>query len=306
MNRLITILLVALATFFSINSYAFDMKAKPIEVIMPFAPGGGVDQAFRHLQKYAAEQGIILNGVYKPGADGLIGSTELQKSPNDGYTVAVTTAGVLANYYLKNDNRFVIVTGIKDSIGAFVTYDGSPYKTIEDVERAVRNGENIRFGYGAPGQHMLLTQWFEFIKPNKEPLMVPYKGGGPVVNDLIGKHLDVAQIPMVVIKQLVDNGKLRLISLTGAKVEEYNVPLMENKYKGWDKVDGFVVALPQGTDPQIVKIYSDFMRKYLNDPSVKQDFAKEYSITVPFGPNHIERTIEVAKLKLKKINESTK
>jgi tripartite-type tricarboxylate transporter receptor subunit TctC len=213
---------------------------------------------------------------------------------------------VLANYYLKNDNRFIIVTGIKDSIGAFLTYEGSPYKTIEDVERAVRNGDNVRFGYGAPGQHMLLTQWFDFIKPNKEPLMVPYKGGGPVINDLTGKHIDIAQVPMVVVKQLIDNGKLRLISLTGSKVDEYNVPLMENKYKGWDKVDGFVVALPQGTDPQIVKVYIDFMRKYLTDPNVKQDFAKEYSITVPFGPNHIERTIEVAKVKLKKINDTTK
>jgi tripartite-type tricarboxylate transporter receptor subunit TctC len=299
--------ILVISFLFCLNfAHATDLKSKPITVIIPFAPGGGVDQAFRHLQKYAVEQGMVMNGVYKSGADGFIGSEELLKSPADGNTIAVTTAGVLANYYLKNDHRFVIVTGIKDSIGTFLTYEGSPYKTIEDVERALRNGENLKFGYGAPGQLMQLSQWIEFIKPTKEPVMVPYKGGGPVVNDLTGKHIDIAQLPLAIAKQLIDNGKFRLLAVTGGKVEEYNVPLMEQKYKNWEKTDGFVVALPPGSDSAIVKVWSEFMRKYLNDAATKQDFAREYSILVPFGPNHTEKTIEAAKTKLKKINEATK
>lgn len=298
-------ILALLVLSLSASCYAFDPKSKPIQVIMPFAPGGGVDQTFRHLQKYAIERGTTLVAVYRPGADGLIAMRELANMPKDGFNISVTTAGVLAYQELKdNEKCCTIITGIRDSIGAFVVNANSPIKTFDDLEKAVKKGDDLKFGFGAPGQRMVLDQFFEFSKPSKEPLTVPYKGGGPVINDLLAGHIDVAQVPLTIVKAHIDAGKLRLIATTKGKVEGYPlVQRVEDKYPKWVELDGFAVVTPVGVDPEAVKFWTSFLKEYISNKQVQQDFEKDYTVISPFGVKSISDTVTASKARLAKMEK---
>lgn len=298
---------VALSTLLSVISpyaYSFEATSKTVNVVIPFAPGGGVDQTFRHLQKYAADRGINLVAIYKPGADGIIAMNELANMPKDGFNITVTTVGVLAYNELKNPGREVTaITGIRDSIGAFVTHPNSPIKTLDDLDKAVKRGDNLKYGYGAPGQRMMLDQLFELAKSPSTPIMASYKGGGPVINDLLGGHIDIAQVPFSIVKAHVDSGKLRLLALTRSKVEGYDVPMIENKYKRWKEFDGFAVATPKDADPEAVKFWTEFLKAYVNDKQVQRDFANDLTIISPFGVKPVEDTVKLSKDKLSKMEK---
>jgi tripartite-type tricarboxylate transporter receptor subunit TctC len=298
--------IMAIAAAFSISTaHAFDAYSKPVTVVIPFAPGGGVDQTFRNMQKYAATKGIILNPIYRPGADGLIATRELINMPEDGFHLSVTTAGVIANYRITNPQTDVVpITAIRDSIMVFVTHPNSNINTFDELEKSVKEGKKVLFGYGAPGQKMVLDQFFSFIKPSVEPLLVPYKGGAPVVADLTGGHIDVAAVPLSIVKSYIDTGKLKLLAL-GAKSNVDGLPeavIIKSKYPKWEDSDGFAVIVEKGTDPAAIKFWSQFMKEYMTDPVVKKEFAAEYTVSAEFGPAAIEKMIE---LSTKNIKNST-
>lgn len=301
----LTPVIAAVAAAFSINTaQAFDAYSKPVTVVIPFAPGGGVDQTFRNLQRYAATKGITLNPVYKPGAEGVIANRELIKMPEDGFHMSVTTAGVIANYRITNPETDVVpITAIRDSIMVFVTHPGSSINTFDELEKLVKDGDgkNVSFGYGAPGQQMVLEQFFSFVKPAVKPLLAPFKGGSPVVANLLGGHIDVAAVPLSLVKSHIDSGKLKLLAI-GARTKIEGLPdvtLVKAKYPKWEDPDAFAMVVEKGTDPAAIKFWSDFMRDYMNDAAVRKEFASEWTIPAEFGPKAVEKMIELSTQKIK-------
>ena len=294
--------LTAMMTVSTANVYAFNPTTHPVTVILPFAPGGGVDQTFRGLQKYALDRGIELIAVYKPGAEGTVSLRELASKPADGFSISVTTAGVIAYHSLKQpDEAITVIGGIRDSIGAFVVSTKTPYNTLEDLQKAVKRGDDVKFGYGAPGQQMALEQFFELVKPKTKPLMVPYKGGGPVVNDLLAGIIDAAEVPFSIVKQHIDAGKLRLVATTKARVPGYSAPNIESKFPTWREYDGFGVVAPKNTDPAAVQFWTEFLKEYISDKQVQEQFIKDYTLKAPVGPAALLETVKASKIKLAKI-----
>jgi tripartite-type tricarboxylate transporter receptor subunit TctC len=271
---------------------------------MPFAPGGGVDQTFRHLQKYAAQKNITLVGIYKPGAEGLISMSELALRPKDGYHVSLTTAAVIAYFRMRNPSTDVLpITSIRDSIMSVVSSSKSNIKTFDELEQAIKNGDKIAIGYGAPGQKLFLSQLTEFTKTTHTPLLVPYKGGGPVVNDLVAGHIDVAAVPYAIVKSQIAAGKINLLAFSSReKLQDVNVTIIEQKYPKWKPYDGFALVVADGADKEAVKWWSDFMQEYLNDPQVRKEFLAESTFASEFGANILEKTIKSAAIRLQKEN----
>jgi tripartite-type tricarboxylate transporter receptor subunit TctC len=294
----LTPVIAAVAAAFTINTaQAFDAYSKPVTVVIPFAPGGGVDQAFRNLQKYATSKGIILNPVYKPGAEGVISKRELIGMPEDGFHISITTAGVVANYRLTNPETDVVpITAIRDSIMVFVTHPGSNINTFDELEKLVKDGKKVSFGVGAPGQKMILDQFFNFAKPVTAPLIVPYKGGAPVVSDLLGGHVDAAAVPLSIVKNHIDSGKLKLLAIR-AKTKIEGLPdatLLKVKYPKWEDPDAVAMVVEKGTDPAAIKFWSEFMKDYVNDTTVRKEIVNEWAIPSEFGPKAIEKMIELS------------
>ncbi len=301
-------LVAALVTAFTLQvgiaNAEFNPAGKQVNVIMPFAPGGGVDQTFRHLQTYAAKKGVTLVGIYKPGAEGLIAMSELVTKPADGFTVSVTTAGVIANYRLKNPSTDIVaISGIRDSIMALVVSNKSQIESLEQLDKDLKEGKKLNVGYGAPGQQMFLEQFFELAKAKKQgPTMVPYKGGGPVVTDILGGHIDVAAVPLSIVRAHIESGKVKLIGLASrAKIDGYDsIPLMKNKYPKWEEFDNFAFVAEKGTDKEAITWWSNFLKDYINDESVRKEFTRDLTVPVEFGTANLERTIQSSINRLKK------
>ena len=149
---------------------------------------------------------------------------------------------------------------------------------------------------------MFLEQLFEVTGAKPGAAMVPYKGGGPVVNDLLGGHIDVAAVPLSIVKAHVDAGKVKLLALASrAPFEGYTtVPLLKNKYPKWEEFDGFAVVVKNNTDKDAVTWWSTFLKEYANDESVRREFAKEYTVPIEFGTNQLEQTIKSSIKRLQK------
>jgi tripartite-type tricarboxylate transporter receptor subunit TctC len=287
--------LLIFALFFSSLVHSFELTEKPITVIIPFPPGGGVDATVKNLTKYADKHNIKLISIYKPGADGLIGMNELSKSPKDGYHISVATSGNIATYQVKNNtDDLTPLIGIRNSMSAVVVNSNSPIKTFEEYEYAIKNDPKFNFGFGAPGQRMLITQLTEMMKVTNKPMMIPYKGGAQVITDLLGGHITTAMVPFNIVANHIESGALRLIAINAdSTLSKYpNVTLLQKKYPAWQDFDWYCLVLPPDTPAHIRKTWFEFMRQYLSDPIVLEEFKQEYAEPVSKDQKSAEATVK--------------
>jgi len=289
---------IILSIMISVSSFAnaFDLKAKPIQVIMPFPPGGGVDQTFRHMQKYASQKGITLIGVYKPGAEGLIAMSDLVTQPKDGYHVTVTTVAGIGYFRTRNPSTDIIpITGIRDTILSVVSSNKANFKNFDEFEKALKSDPNLTIGVASPSQKLFVEQLLEVNKTKNTPLLVPYKGSAPLVNDLIAGHVNSAVVPYSVTRQHVASGKLTLLALSSReKLAETGVTNIGVRYPKWEHTDGFVFAVADGTNKEVVEKWTEFLKEYTSDPQVQKEFLAENTTITEFGRKNIEKTISVS------------
>lgn len=278
---------------------AFDAKQRPITVVIPFAAGGGVDQTFRHFEKWANEKGLTFRVIYKPGAEGLIGMNEIAAMPRDGYHISFGTAGTVAVQRIRNPSEdLTLITAIKNSITAFITHRDSGINSFNDLYTV----KGLTMAYGAPGQKMTMEQLIEISKGQINGKLIPYKGGGPVVQDLLGNHVQLAAVPLIISKAHIDAGTLKLLAV-GAKKRLAQFPTMPTIYEiypDWLDNDGFAVLMPKSSDATAVKYWTDLMKQYLDDPAVRADFVKDFNEPNDFGAAALEKLVNNAQAALSK------
>lgn len=271
-----------------------------VKVIIPFAPGGGTDIVFRHLQKYAEQQNINMVAIYKPGAEGLIGMTELANT-TDTNTILIGTVATHATYLVKNpDYKFEIVSALRESVFAFVANSNNKLNSLDDLENAIKENK-VSFAYGAPAQKMIIDQLLSNIKHTATPTLVPYKGANPAVQDVLGGHVDVAVVPMFVVKAQLEQGKLKVLATTAKKSwsEISNIPNLNKKYKNWESYDGFILSLPKNSSKETIDFWKVFIRKYLQDPNTQKDFINDLTEPAEFGFDVANKMIETTLKKMR-------
>lgn len=260
---------------------------EPVRAILPFAPGGGADAAMRHFQKWAEDRGVKILPVYKGGAEGLIGMEDVARGPADGLTISFGTAATAAVHKTHHpDYNFNYISAVRVSIMTFVTHPGSNINNLEDLEREIRNPNTRKtFGVGAPGQKLTMEQLFKHTGTKKDPTLIGYKGGGPVLQDILGGHIDVAVLPMAILKPHIDAGKVRVLGITVREPwpEVAVYPIVNKKYPTWENNDGFLLSLPAGVKPEVLAFWTDFVRQYMSDKSVQADFRRELTEITTFG-----------------------
>jgi len=299
MKHLLATLIASLFLVLPYTGYAFDLTAKEVKVVIPFPPGGGVDQTFRHFEKYASKKGIKFVPIYKGGAEGLIGMNEIAGMPGDGYHVSIGTAGTIATQRLKNPSaELYLLSGIRNSIPALVTHKDSGIKSLQDLY----TGNTKTFGIGAPGHKMIVDQMLELSKGELKIKMIPYKGGGPLVQDLLGNHIQLGIPPLIISKPHIDAGTLVVIAIgSDTKLKEFpNTPLIKDFFKLWRETDVFAFILPKNSDPAAIKAWSNLLKEYVSDKTVREEFIKDFNEPVPFGTEFLESTVKLAVDKLSK------
>ena len=276
----------ALAASFAWTTGVVAQKypSRPIRVVIPFPPGGNVDTFARVLLRYVEEdlgQPMVIDN--RGGANGIVGADTVAKAAPDGYTIMVTSFGLAVNQYIVKklpfDLRtdFLPVTNIAIGTGyLMVSHPGVPVKTVKDVIALAKSQPGqVRYSTAGIGNGQHLTGALFALKAGIDMLHVPYKGGGPALNAVMGGEVQIHYPAGSVGIPQVKAGKVRGIAFTGEK-RLSSLPEMPTI---GETLPGFVadagwhgVFAPAKTPPAIVARLQQAIYKALQVPLVHENF----------------------------------
>ena len=265
-------MLVAALVTISLRALAQEVyPSRPIEMIVPWGPGGGSDQTGRKIAKLLEnELKVSLPVVNVPGATGNTGILKLIAGRNDGYALAVLAADTLYANQISGSQKWTladltpIAVMIQQPSGFYVA-EGSRFKTWADVESEAKSkGVKVAIsGFGSPDD--VTIGFFNSKGLKLQP--VPFANPGERYTSLIGGHTDIMYSPLGNVRGMVDSKQMRpIIVFSDRRIPEFrDVPT--SKELGYD------VTLPQfraivvkaGTDPQRVKTISDALARVYAD-----------------------------------------
>jgi tripartite-type tricarboxylate transporter receptor subunit TctC len=272
---------------------------QPIKLVAVFPPGGSVDQVARILAQPLSQQlgqSVIVEN--KGGASGTIGTGAVAAAAPDGYTFAVVfdTHGVNPAlipglpYDTRKDLSPVVLVGTSAMVLA--TNAGSEFKTFADVVAAAKAGKSLSYGSIGSGSlgHLAMALLARSGGPNLQH--VPYRGGGPLMNDALAGHVPLSIGSVFLVKPHSDSKRLRPLVVTTSKraPELPDVPtLAESGYPGFDAPAWWAVLAPAKTPPEIVRRMNEEINKALKSPDVAARLAGQ-GISVIGGTPEIART----------------
>lgn len=282
MKRLLTSALLSLAAL-GITSPALAQAwpAKPVTLLVPFPPGGSSDAIARLLGNKLQEK---LGGSFvvdnRGGAGGTIGTAAVKRAAPDGYTVLVTSLGplVIGPHLLKNigydptkDLDYVSVAVQAPNV--LVVPAASPHKTLAEVLAFLKaNPEKMSFASSGNGSSDHITAELFWQQTGTSGLHIPYKGGGPVMSDLLGNQVDASFMNINTALPQIKAGKLRALTITSAKRSPVlpDVPTTEEAgIKGLQVYSWQAVAAPKGLPADIkAKLHAGIVAA-LNAPDIR-------------------------------------
>ena len=259
---------------------------QPIKLVAVFPPGGSVDQVARILQPALQQQlGQTVIVDNKGGASGSIGTAAVAAAPPDGYTFAVVFDTHAVNPSLQPnlpfDTRRDLAAVALIGSGAMVltTFADSPYKTFGDVLKAAKAGAKP-IAYGSIGSGSLGHLAIALLARGGQLELdhVPYRGGGPLMNDAIAGHVPLAIGSVFLSKPQIDSKRLRALAVTTSQ-RSPNLPdvptIAESGFAGFDAPAWWAVLAPAKTPSDIIKRMNDEINKALRQPEVAQKLAAQ-------------------------------
>lgn len=218
--------LLALLGAFTQPVFAADYPERNITVVVPFPPGGASDVTARlttnKLSERVGKSVIIEN---RAGANGSIGAAGVKSAASDGYTLLIGSIGVYAinpvlYKNLKYDplKDFDLLSLLVRTPNVLVANPNFPVNTAADlIAHLKKNPNQVTFASSGIGSSDHLTAALFWQKTGTTGVHVPYKGGGPAINDLIGGHANVSFQNLGAVAQHIRAGKLKALAVTGDK-----------------------------------------------------------------------------------------
>jgi tripartite-type tricarboxylate transporter receptor subunit TctC len=277
---------------------------RPIRLVVAFPPGGATDTLARQVTQELGEalgQSVVIEN--KPGAGGYIAWNYVATSDPDGYTLlmAENAIGISQALYKKTSSSFDPVTQY-DAIAVVAT---SPLvlavannveanSVAELITYSRRVPQKINYASAGIGSVAHLT--FEVVKAatGMEAVHVPYKGGGPAMNDVIAGHVAINMASIQVAKGLVEAGKIKGLAVTSSERSPVlpNVPTLKEAGVKTADVDlrfWFGIFAPRGI-PDVVRAKLDkAVSTTLSNPLVRERLAK-LDIEPAYAPGNVLKT----------------
>ena len=304
-----------LAGFMAVSPWAAFAQTKfpdkPIQIVAPYAPGGAADVLSRFLAKELETrlgQPVIV--VNKPGAGTVIGAQTLLQSPRDGYTLFISSnstftlnPAVMPNLPYDAANDFEPLAQVATIGLALVTYVDHPLKDAKSLVAAAK-AEPDKYtlaSFGNATVSHFAGEWFKSVAGIKM-VHVPYRGSGPAMNDLVGKHIPFLLDTIVAAKPQVEGGKIRALAVASAKRSGMmpDVPtLQELGYPGIDLSSWVALVAAKGIPADAKAKLSETLASVMRDPSAqaaltKYGFEPAYRVYADW-PGEITKEIEAMK-----------
>jgi tripartite-type tricarboxylate transporter receptor subunit TctC len=261
----------------------------PIKIIVPFPPGGSTDPVARIIQAKLIELtgwNIIIDN--KPGGTGAVGSAVAAKSPPDGQTWMITFDSHILNPAFApslpyKDSELFNVMQIGRTPQAIAAHPDRPYKTFADViEDARKRPGKVNMGVLGASQALVLMTLVK-KENNVDINLIPYKGGGPVSQDLLAAVTDVGIQSLASFSPHIIAKKVRPIGVTGEKRTPAlpDTPtLIEQGVKGFPSYSWWGVYAPTGTPRPIVDKMHAEITKAVRSPDVTKKFIEQFNMEI--------------------------
>lgn len=276
---------------------------RPIRLVVPFAPGGGSDVTGRIIGQKLTEllgQTVVVDN--RPGAASMLGTELVAKSAPDGYTLLLADLALTINaaYYLKQPpadpvKSFVGVALVAETPYVLMVHPSVPAANIKEFLALARaQPGKINVGSSGNGGGLHLTLELFKLKAGLDLNHIPYKGGGPALNDTVAGQIQATFIGMGGSLQFVQNNRLRALAVTSTKRSAAlpNVPTLTEL--GFDVVvtNWYGVVAPAGTPQPVVKRLYDEIGRALAMPDVRERLLATGLEPAPQSPGAFHRMIE--------------
>jgi tripartite-type tricarboxylate transporter receptor subunit TctC len=290
-------LLLATAT-----AHAQGYPTKAITMIVPFAAGGPSDTLARltaeHLGRTLGQQ-IVIENV--GGAGGTIGTERAARATPDGYTIFSHHGALPASMALYSNLKYDAATAFETlgliNTGPMVLTSRKTLETKNAAELAAwmkAQGEKATVAHAGVGSNSFMCATLLMQVLAIKPSLVPYRGTGPAMNDLVGGQIDVLCDQATTATPQILGGTIKPYAVTSAERLDAlkDVPsATEAGLKGFDMVIWNGLYVPKGTPKPVVDKLHDALQKFIDDPKIQERFAQ--TGTTPFPK--AQRTMDAHK-----------
>jgi len=287
-------------TLVACPALAQQYPAKPVRVVVPFAPGGGSDITARQfsnkLSEYLGQQFVVDN---RGGAGGLIGMEQTAKAPPDGYTIMMMSGSFSATSAVQRPafdpiNSIIAVAEFGYTPFVLAVHPSLPAKTVKELislARTTKGGLSYA-GTGLGGATHLATELFSSMAKIKM-VAIQYKSTGAAMSDLLGGQVPVIVGSLLPVTPHLPTGKLRALGVTTAKRWHTlpDVPAIAETIPGYEVVLWFGTMTPRGTPQPIIQQLNAAINKALQDPAVKQTLERDGMTPSGGTPQDFDRRI---------------
>lgn len=279
-----TAIIVAMLATFAPASAQSDFPTKPVHIFVPYAAGGGVDILARTLGDVVSRQwGQSVVVENRPGAGGVVASQALIQTPADGYTLIVVASGHATNPFLypkipyDTFRDFTPISLLASSPNILLVRADSQFKSLNDViaEAKAKPG-SLSFAHAGTGTstHLAGELLKALARIDIEP--IPYKGGAPAINDLLGGQIPLSFNNGPESVGQIEAGTVRALAVTTAARAPFlpDVPSIGETVPGYDTEVWWGLLGPAGMPRDLIeKISRDFVAALKTD-AVKERLTK--------------------------------
>jgi tripartite-type tricarboxylate transporter receptor subunit TctC len=283
---------------------------KPIRLVVPFPPGGTTDLIARMVQPKFQEflgQSVVIES--KAGAGGSVGAADVAQSAPDGYSILLVFDTHAVNHHIYKvapdpfksfDHLMLMVTSPSTLIGVSKF---APSTLHELVAYAKANPGKVTYATAgaASSNHLgaLLLEQAAGIKMTH----VHYKGGGPMIQAVLGNHIDIAFFSTPLILPQIQAGKVKAIAAGGKQRMSVlpNVATMSETFPGFEQFSWFGILAPAGVSKEVSAKLRREMARTLEFPEVKQRLQERGFEIVASSPDEFLRFVRSESDKLGKL-----
>jgi tripartite-type tricarboxylate transporter receptor subunit TctC len=277
--------------------------AKPVRIIVPFAPGGATDIVTRIVAQKLTEtwgQTVVVDN--RAGAGGNIGADLAAKSAPDGYTLFMPSGSVVtANQHIYKklsfnaERDFIAITNVASGPQAVVVTNSMPVKSLKELIALARaRPKEITFGSAGFGTQTHLAAENFLYSAKIEATHIPYKGEGPALSDLAGGQIQLLTPNMSAAMTFLKSGKIRALGVTSKeRVPQLpDVPAVAEFVSGFENLGWFGLVAPAGTPAVIVKKVQADTVAALQSADIKKRFSELGMVPVGNTPDEFAKAMK--------------
>lgn len=298
------ILALAALMFASGIVRAQDYPTRPIKLVIPQAPGSGADAVGRllgdSLSKELGQPVVIDN---KPGANGIIASSIVQKELADGYTLMLTSVSLVSfNQFLYKNvpydplKDFTFIAPVSDASFVLVASNASGIRSWDDlVKRAKANPDTVTFASAGTGNSTHLYQEMIARRSGFELRHIPYKSSGPALMAVVSGETDIMVSTTAVALSQIKAGKVVGLAQSGEtrSPQLANLPLLKELTPDVPALPGwYALVAPAKLDPKTVQKLATAVNNFLSDPVMKAKLTEQFLFPIPGTSADIQKRAE--------------